>query len=103
MPILKSAIKKMKQDVKRTARNNVYRVRLKSRMKDVAKAAQESKVSELPELLKKAYSMIDINLKKKLIKKNNASRKKSLMARMAKGASMKKKAPEKAPEAAPVA
>jgi ribosomal protein S20 len=68
-------------------------------MKDVAKAVAESKVSELPELLKKAYSMIDINLKKKLIKKNNAARKKSLMARMAKSASLKKKTPETTPVA----
>lgn len=81
MPVIKSAIKKMRQDVKRTERNNVVRNRLKSKMKELTKAAHDNKVAELPELLKGAYSIIDTAFKKNLIKRNNAARKKSNMAK----------------------
>ncbi|MDP2691297.1 MAG: 30S ribosomal protein S20 [bacterium] len=82
MPLLKHAIKKMKQDVQKTRRNNVYRNRLTTRMKDIEKAIHDKKHDELPALLKNAYSIIDTACKKNLIKKNNASRKKSRMARI---------------------
>jgi len=81
MPIIKSAIKKMKQDVNKTRRNDVYRNRLTTRMKELMKAAQEKNSEKLPELLKKAYSIIDTAAKKNLIKKKNAARKKSRVAR----------------------
>lgn len=82
MPILKHAIKKMKQDVRATARNNVYRNRLVSRMKELTKAAHAKELDKLPELLKNAYSIIDTAAKKNLIKKKNAARKKSNMAKL---------------------
>jgi len=94
MPIIKSAIKKMRQDVKRTERNNIYRNRLKSKMKELNKAAKDSKVAELPELLKDAYSIIDKAFKKNLIKRNNAARKKSNMAKAVSAAMNKAKATE---------
>jgi small subunit ribosomal protein S20 len=94
MPIIKSAIKKMRQDVKKTARNDVYRKRLKSRMKELIKAAQEQKTEQLPELLKETYSIVDLALKKNLIKKNNAARKKSRMSRLVKQAMIKGKVAE---------
>ena len=82
MPIIKSAIKKMKQDVKKNRRNNVYRNRLVTRMKELEKAVHDKQLDKLPELLKDVYSIIDTASKKNLIKKNNASRKKSRMARI---------------------
>jgi len=82
MPIIKSAIKKMKQDVKKTARNNVYRNRLTTHMKELMKAAHDKDLDKLPELLKKTYSTIDTAAKKNLIKKKNAAHKKSRMARI---------------------
>jgi small subunit ribosomal protein S20 len=82
MPILKHAIKKMKQDVKKNRRNNVYRNRLVTRMKDLENAVHDKQADKLPELLKAVYSIIDIAQKKNLIKKNNAARKKSRMARL---------------------
>ena len=82
MPIIKSAIKKMKQDVKKTKRNNVYRNRLMSYMKELRKAAHDKEIDKLPELLKKTYSIIDTAAKKNLIKKKNAARKKSHMAKI---------------------
>ncbi len=82
MPLLKHAIKKMKQDVKKNRRNNVYRNRLVTRMKDLEKAVHDKEADKLPELLKAVYSIIDTAQKKNLIKKNNAARKKSRMARL---------------------
>ncbi len=82
MPLLKHAIKKMKQDVKKTRRNNVFRNRLMTRMKEITKACHDKEVAKLPELLRSTYSIIDTAHKKNLIKKNNAARKKSRMARM---------------------
>ena len=88
MPIIKSAIKKMRQDVSRTQRNNVFRNRMKSRMKEVLLGAH-AKVENLEEMLNKAYSSIDIALKKKLIKKNNAARKKARLTRVVHASRMK--------------
>jgi small subunit ribosomal protein S20 len=82
MPLLKHAIKKMKQDVKKTQRNNVFRNRLMTRMKELTKAAHDKELEKLPKMLNEAYSIIDTAQKKNLIKKNNAARKKSKMARM---------------------
>lgn len=82
MPILKHAIKKMKQDVKKNRRNNVYRNRLVTRMKELEKAVHDKQADQLPEMLKATYSIIDTAQKKNLIKKNNAARKKSRMARL---------------------
>lgn len=72
----------MKQDKVRTKRNDVYRNRLHSDMKQLMKAVKELKVAELPQMLTKTYKTIDTALKKKLIKGNNAARKKSRMARL---------------------
>jgi small subunit ribosomal protein S20 len=81
MPIIKSAIKKMNQDVKRTKRNTVFRNRMKSNMKAVEEGAHDT-VADLSERLNKANASIDTALKKRLIKKNNAARKKSRLARL---------------------
>ncbi|MDF2379026.1 MAG: 30S ribosomal protein S20 [Candidatus Gracilibacteria bacterium] len=85
MPLLKHAIKKMKQDKKKTIRNNVFRNRLTSRMKELTNAVKEQKIADLPKLLTSAYKAIDTACKKNLIKKNNAARKKSRMAKMVAG------------------
>lgn len=82
MPLLKHAIKKMKQDAKKTRRNNVYRNRLTTRIKEIEKAVHDKELEKLPEMLKAAYSIIDTACKKNLIKKNNAARKKSRLARL---------------------
>lgn len=88
MPIIKSAIKKMRQDIKRTQRNNVFRNRMKSRMKELLIGAH-AKAENLEELLRTAYSSVDVALKKKLIKKNNAARKKARLARVVRLAQVK--------------
>lgn len=80
MPNLKHAKKKQRQDVKRTTRNKITKIKMKASMKDFMKSLQKD-VNESEQMLKKAYSAIDTALKKKLIQKNNAARKKSNLAK----------------------
>ncbi len=102
MPIIKSAVKRMKQTATRRARN----VGIKRDVKTAVKAflAQPS-----ADTLSKAQSEIDKSLKKGLIKKNTAARRKANLAKTAKEAGVKlatsskktteKKAPVKKTEA----
>jgi len=103
MPIIKSAIKRMKQTIKRRERN----VGIKRDIKTAVKAFIAKPTSEG---LSAAQSELDTAVKKKLIAKNTAARRKSQLAKVAKEAGVKlapaKKAAEKKPAAtkkAPVA
>ena len=94
MPIIKSAIKRMKQTVKRRERN----VTIKRDIKDATKAFLAKPTSEG---LSKAHSELDTAVKKKLLKKNTVARRKSQLAKVAKDAGVKLAAAKKtAPKAA---
>lgn len=82
MPIIKSAIKRAKQSVVRRARNVV----IKREIKDATKAfiAKPSAAT-----LSAAQSEIDTAVKKGLIKKNTAARRKSQLHKIAKTAGVK--------------
>lgn len=84
MPIIKSAIKKMRQDKKKTARNRIQKDNLKAAIKAVVDAVQGKATTGLPEALRKAYQAIDKATKKHLLHKNTAARKKSYLARIVK-------------------
>ena len=93
MPIIKSAIKRMKQTAKRRDRNVGIKRDIKSAVKAfVAKPSAEA--------LSAAQSEIDTAVKKKLLKKATASRRKASLAKTAKGdgvtltAATKKAAPK---------
>jgi small subunit ribosomal protein S20 len=73
MPVIKSAIKKLRQDRKKTIVNN----QIKSEYKDAIKLAKKSAKKDL---LQKAFSSIDTAVKKKIIHKNKAARLKSQLA-----------------------
>lgn len=99
MPIIKSAIKRAKQTIKRRDRN----VGIKKDIKDATKAFIAEPTAKN---LSAAHSELDTAVKKGLIKKNNAARRKSQLHKIAKTASVtpvatvaKKKA-AKAPKAA---
>lgn len=79
MPIIKSAKKKMRQDLKKRGKNSMYKNSMKKAVKTVTNAAKETKA----EALKKAYSAIDKAAKKKVIHKNKASRLKSKISKLA--------------------
>lgn len=89
MPIIKSAIKRMKQTAKRRARN----VSIK---RDVKTAVKAFLVKPTAETLSAAQSEIDKSLKKGLIKKNTASRRKAALSKTAKEAGVKLEAKKKA-------
>ncbi len=81
MPIIKSAKKRIKQNVVRRERNKSTRSKAKTYMKKVLVAVKEGKKDEAVKELAKAYSMIDTATKKKILHPNTAGRKKSLLAR----------------------
>jgi len=82
MPIIKSAIKRMKQTAKRRERN----VGIKREIKGAVKAFLAKPTSEG---LSKAHSELDTAVKKKLLKKNTVARRKSQLAKVAKEAGVK--------------
>ena len=94
MPIIKSAIKRMKQTVKRRERNVGIKRDIKTAVKGfLAKPSSEG--------LSAAQSELDTAVKKGLIKKNTASRRKANLAKVAKQAGVKPAASAK--KAAPAA
>ncbi len=72
MPNIKSAKKKMKQDITREARNKNY----KSAIDDIMKKAKTAKpgIKKTKELVSKAYSVIDKAAKKNVIHDKKADR-----------------------------
>lgn len=82
MPIIKSAIKRMHQTAKRRARN----VTTKRNLKDATKAFMAKPTAAG---LQAAQSELDTAVKKNILKKNTASRRKAQLARLAKDAGVK--------------
>lgn len=82
MPIIKSAKKAARQAEKRTEHN----VQIK---KDIKAALKAFKSNPSKETLRKAQSEYDKAVKKNLLKKNTASRRKARLHRLAKAANVK--------------
>lgn len=82
MPIIKSAIKRMKQTAVRNERN----VGIKRDIKEATKAFMLKPTSEG---LSKVHSTLDTAVKKNLFKKNTVARRKALYAKIAKEAGVK--------------
>ena len=76
MPIIKSAIKKVRKDKKRTAQNLNYLKAIKELFKKIKKGSKDKM-----ELIKAYYSKIDKAVKKKVIHKNKGSRLKSKVSK----------------------
>lgn len=81
MPNTKSAIKAMRQSIRRRAQNLAKKDALKIAVKEVKKLITAGKKSEAAEAIKKAMSALDKAVKKGVIKKNTSSRKKSRLAK----------------------
>jgi ribosomal protein S20 len=96
MPIIKSAIKKAKQDKKRYAKN----IRAKRALKD---ASKEFEAKPTFEGLKAVQSKVDTLVKKNILTKNTGSRRIKHFAKIAKDAGVKIPAPAKKAVAKPVA
>ena len=82
MPIIKSAVKRMRQTAKRRERN----VGIK---KDIKGAVKAFVAEPSAKNLSKAQSELDKAIKKGLIKKNTAARRKASLAAAAKKAGVK--------------
>lgn len=79
MPVIKSAIKKLRKDVKRTAANNDFRHKLDLAINKAKKSKSAASVRE-------AVSMVDRAVKNNLMHKNRAARIKSSLSKLAKPA-----------------
>jgi ribosomal protein S20 len=90
MPIIKSAIKRAKQTLKRRERN----IGIK---KDVKTAVKAFIAAPSAKTLATAQSEIDTAVKKGLIKKNTAARRKSALSKIAKKAGVKLETSAKKP------
>jgi small subunit ribosomal protein S20 len=76
MPIIKSAIKKMRQDKKRTTQNALYIKAYKQTIKKIKKGG-----SNAEKLVNQFYSQIDKAVKQKIIHKNKGQRLKSRVSK----------------------
>ena len=88
MPIIKSAIKRMKQTVKRRERNVATKRDIKNAVKSFLEKPTAAGLSA-------AQSEIDTAVKKNLISKNTAARRKANLAKVAKEAGVKMEASTK--------
>lgn len=96
MPIIKSAIKRAKQTVKRRERN----VGIKRDIKEAVKAFIAKPTAAT---LSKAQSEIDTAVKKNLLNKNTAARRKANLSKLAKEAGVKLGGAKKVAAAKPAA
>lgn len=81
MPVIESARKQMRQNLKRRARNFPVRNELKTLVKKQLSFIKDGKMDEAVKFMPKVFSVIDMACKKNLIHPNNAARKKSRLAR----------------------
>ena len=82
MAIIKSAKKAIRQNKRRRARNLIYLNKLKNLVKEAKSFAMQKKTKEAKAILPKVYQILDKAAKVGIIKKNNASRKKSRITRL---------------------
>ena len=91
MPNIKSAKKALKQNLRKRKINLKAKNKMKKMIKDLnnlshkleksAEKITDENIKEMQDHLKMAYKAIDKTTKKKIIKKNTASRKKSSLAK----------------------
>ena len=84
MPISASAKKSLRVSERKRVVNDRRRRDLKNSVKEIEKLVKDKKVDEGKALLPKAYKAIDKAEKAGVLKKNTASRRKSLLSRMTK-------------------
>ncbi len=101
MPIIKSAVKRVKQAEKRNERNTQFKRTLKNNTRALDVAIESKDTKNIDELLGSVYSSYDMAVKKNLIHKNKAARKKSHYSAEVKKltATKTKSAPKKKPTA----
>lgn len=81
MPITKSAKKAMRVAKRKTEIRKPFKSKLKTMVKKVVETAKKDKAAAA-KILPEAFKTIDTAAKKNIIHKNNASRKKSRLAKL---------------------
>lgn len=82
MAITESAKKAIRQNKRRKARNLVYKNKIKNLVKEARSLVLAKKTEEAKALLPKIYQALDKAAKVGVIKKNNASRRKSRLTKL---------------------
>ncbi len=82
MPIKNAAKKALRQNIKHKERNSAYENKIKNLIKEVRILATQKKNKEAKNLLPQIFKALDKAAKVGVIKKNNASRKKSRIAKL---------------------
>lgn len=100
MPIIKSAKKRAGQSLVRRARNYNVRTALKKAIKDMGELTSAAKKTESEKALSTAYKIIDKAVKKNIMHKNTAARRKSSLSRMLAGIDKKAETSSEKPKAA---
>jgi len=83
MPIIKSAKKAVRGSLRKKAFNDRRKRAMKDIIKKIEKTVKTDK-KEAQKILSPAYALIDKTAKRGIIKKNNASRKKSRLSKLVK-------------------
>ncbi|MCX6723903.1 MAG: 30S ribosomal protein S20 [Candidatus Staskawiczbacteria bacterium] len=82
MAITQSAKKAIRQSAKRKKQNVVYKDKIKALVKEARALVLAKKMAEADKLLPEIYSALDKAAKVGVIKKNNASRRKSRLTKL---------------------
>lgn len=82
MAITKSAKKAIRQSKKRNEQNSVYKDKMRRLIKEAKTLVAAKKPAEAQKLLPQIYAILDKSAKVGLIKKNNASRRKSRLTKL---------------------
>ena len=83
MPIIQSAKKAIRGSLRKKAFNDQRKKAMKEIIKKIEKVAKTDK-TEAAKMLSSAFQIIDKGAKRGVIKKNNAARKKSRLAKLVK-------------------
>lgn len=82
MPIIKSAKKALRQNIRRRKKNVKKKAELKTVIKQYKKLIAAGEKNKAAEFLSQVYKKLDKAAKAKLIKKNKASRLKSRLSKL---------------------
>ena len=85
MPITKSAKKALRQSERKRALNLKRKKAVSEVIRDIKKLVQAGKADEAMKLLPKAFKALDKAVKRKILHKNTAGRRKSKLSKLAQG------------------
>ena len=99
MPIIKSAIKRVRTEARRRKRNTVTKNRYRELVKEFTSLVNRGKQAEAAKLYPMVQKALDMAAKKNQLHKNNVARKKSSLAKMIAKAPAAKAESQPAPSA----